>query len=212
MTVPTVFIVEDDALLARALARLLREHGWQSARFASAEEFLAAHDPCAPGCLLLDVELPGLDGISLQQRLAERRSALPIVFLTGHGDIPMTVRALKRGALDFLTKPVAAAALLAAVSAAVAQNARHRADQDELADARRRYESLSEREREVLAGVLAGRLNKQIAAELGVVEQTVKYHRARIAERMQTRTTAELMHLVARLRLGPPAGPGTEGS
>lgn len=207
----TVFIVDDDELLARALARLLREHGLQSAVFHSAEAFLAGRDASAAGCLLLDVELPGLDGIALQQRLASGGVALPIVFLTGHGDIPMTVRALKRGAVDFLTKPVEGSALLAAVSTALAVDSRRREGERELADARRRYAALSAREREVLAGVAAGRLNKQIAADLGIVEQTVKYHRARIMERMQTRTSAELMHLVARLAPGhgPDGGVGT---
>ena len=198
---PTVFIVDDDATLARALARLLRECGFQTATYGSAEDFLAQRDPQAPGCLVLDVSLPGLDGLALQRRLAEAGPALPIVFLSGHGDIPMTVQAIKAGAVDFLTKPVAAVALVAAVRAGVAQDAQARLALAGSAALRHRFASLTTREREVLAGVVAGKLNKQIAADLGIVEQTVKFHRARIMERMQTHTAAELMHLAARVDL-----------
>ena len=203
---PTVFIVDDDVPLLRALSRLLREHDWQVATFSSAENFLAQRDARAPGCLVLDVNLPGLDGLALQRWLAEAGPALPIVFLTGHGDIPMTVQALKAGAVDFLTKPVAAQALLAAVRNGVEQDALARAQRDEGAILRQRLDSLTQREREVLAGLMAGRLNKQIAADLGIVEQTVKFHRARIMERMHARTVAELMHLAASLGLAG-AGP-----
>ena len=164
---PTVFIVDDDAALLRALSRLLREHGWQVATFASAEDFLAQRDVHAPGCLVLDVHLPGLDGLALQRRLAEDGPALPIVFLTGHGDIPMTVQALKAGAVDFLTKPVAADALLAAVRNGVELDALARAKRADGAALRQRLDSLTPREREVLAGLIAGKLNKQIAARPG---------------------------------------------
>jgi len=194
---PTVFIVDDDPALLRALSRLLREHGWPVATFASAEGFLAQRDVHAPGCLVLDVSLPGLDGLALQRRLAEDGPALPIVFLSGHGDIPMTVQAIKAGAVDFLTKPVAAQALLAAVRSGVEQDALARAQVADRAALRQRLKSLTPREREVLAGLIAGKLNKQIAGDLGVVEQTVKFHRARIMERMRARTVAELMHLAA---------------
>jgi FixJ family two-component response regulator len=146
---------------------------------------------------VLDVHLPGLDGLALQRRLAEDGPVLPIVFLSGHGDIPMTVRALKAGAVDFLTKPVAAKALLAAVRSGVEQDASARARSADRAQLRQRLASLTPREREVLAGLIAGKLNKQIAGDLGVVEQTVKFHRARIMERMQAHTLAELMHLAA---------------
>ena len=196
-TAPIVFIVDDDAALLRALSRLLREHGWRANTFASAEEFLARRDVHAPGCLVLDVNLPGLDGLALQRRLAEDGPALPIVFLSGHGDIPMTVQAIKAGAVDFLTKPVAAQALLAAVRSGVEQDALARAQVADRAALRQRLKSLTPREREVLAGLIAGKLNKQIAGDLGVVEQTVKFHRARIMERMRARTVAELMHLAA---------------
>lgn len=207
LATPTVHLVEDDPHVAKALARLLREHGFRTAVFDSAETFLAQRDASAPGCLVLDVNLPGLDGLALQKRLAEGGPALPIVFLTGHGDIPMSVQAVKAGAVDFLTKPVTGEVLLAAVRAAVAQDAQSRQALAESATLRQRYASLTAREREVLAGLVAGKLNKQIAADLGIVEPTVKFHRARIMERMQANTSAELMHLVARLELAPDARP-----
>lgn len=200
---PTVFIVDDDAVLLRALGRLLRECGFQTATYASAEDFLAQHDAAAPGCLVLDVSLPGLDGLELQRRLADAGPALPIVFLSGHGDIPMTVQAIKAGAVDFLTKPVAADALLAAVRAGVAQDAQARQAFAASAALRQRFASLTAREREVLAAVVAGKLNKQIAVDLGIALQTVKFHRARIMERMQAHTAAELMHLAAQVDLKP---------
>jgi FixJ family two-component response regulator len=212
LATPTVHVVDDDPQVAKALARLLREHGFRAAVFDSAEAFLAQHDAGAPGCLVLDVNLPGLDGLALQRRLAEGGPALPIVFLTGHGDIPMSVQAVKAGAVDFLTKPVTAETLLGAVRAGLAQDAQARQAQAESAALRQRLDSLTAREREVLAGLAAGKLNKQIAADLGIVEPTVKFHRARIMERMQARTVAELMHLVARLELAPDARPATPPS
>ncbi len=196
---PIVSIVDDDPLVARALGRLLREEGWDTRSFASAEAFLADDHPSVPGCLLLDVQLPGLDGLSLQRRLNEQGMSLPIVFLTGHGDIPMTVTALKAGAEDFLTKPVDGAQLIVAVRAALERDREARAATERAAALRQRFASLTAREREVLVGLVKGKLNKQIAADLGIVEQTVKFHRARIMERMQARTVAELMHLTARL-------------
>ena len=202
---PTVFIVDDDRHVLKALVRLLREYGFQTTTFESAEAFLARPDSSAPGCLLLDVNLPGLDGLALQRSLAKDGPALPIVFLTGHGDIPMSVQAVKAGAVDFLTKPVAAETLLAAVRAGVAQDAVARQALAEGAALRQRYASLTAREREVLAGIVAGMLNKQIAGNLGIALVTVKFHRARIMERMQARTAAELMHLVATLNNVPAA-------
>ena len=207
LAAPTVHVVDDDPKVAKALARLLREHGLRTAVFDSAEVFLAQCDASAPGCLVLDVNLPGLDGLALQRRLTECGPAWPIVFMTGHGDIPMSVKAVKAGAVDFLTKPVAAEVLLAAVRAGLAQDARSREAQAESAALRQRLDSLTAREREVLSGLVAGKLNKQIAADLGIVEPTVKFHRARIMERMRARTIAELMHLVARLELALPARP-----
>ena len=195
----TIYLVDDDAAVRNALARMLREEGWPVETFDSAEAFLQRADGSVQGCLVLDVSMPGLGGLAQQSRLAESGPSLPIVFLTGHGDIPMTVQAVKAGAADFLTKPVRAQALLAAVRAAIEQEAPARRARAELAAIEQRYATLTAREREVLAALVRGRLNKQIAGDLGIVEQTVKFHRARIMERMHARTAAELMHLAARL-------------
>ena len=209
-----IFVVDDDPGVLKALSRVLREAGWRVETFESAEAFLARHDQGAEGCLVLDVTMPGLDGLALQRRLAEAGQRLPIVFVTGHGDIPMSVQAIKAGAADFLTKPVQARELLAAVRSAIEQYESAREARAETADLRRRLDSLTPREREVLVALVAGRLNKQIAADLGVVEQTVKYHRARVMERMQARTVAELMHFAARLGVAgdPPQTPAIEFS
>ena len=202
----TIFLVDDDDAVRRALARMLRqEDEWEVRTFDSAEAFLARPDPHTEGCLVLDVTMPGLDGLELQRRLAESGQVWPIVFLTGHGDIPMSVKAIKAGAADFLTKPVGAPALASAVRAAFAESAAIRRARADSTVCEQRLATLTPRDREVLAGVVKGRLNKQIAADLGIVEQTVKFHRARIMERMQVRTAAELMHVAA--RLGIPAAP-----
>lgn len=198
----TVFLVDDDPGVRRSLSRVLREAGFDVQAYESAEAFLARPDATSRGCLVLDVTMPGLNGLDLQGRLARARQSMPIVFVTGHGDIPMSVRAIKAGAVDFLTKPVASETLLAAVRAAIADEAAGRQVDAEAAELERRFGLLTEREREVLAALVAGKLNKQIANDLGVVEQTVKFHRARIMERMQARTVAELMHMAAKLRVG----------
>lgn len=195
----TLFVVDDDAAVRTSLARMLRADGWRVDTFESAEDFLAGHEAGQPACLVLDLSLPGLDGLELQQRLAADDRMLPIVFLSGHGDIPMTVRAIKAGATDFLTKPVSAEDLLAAVRKAIAEGESARQASAQRAELGQRLALLSQREREVLRGLVKGRLNKQIAADLGIVEQTVKFHRARIMERMQARTIAQLMHIAARL-------------
>jgi len=198
----TIFIVDDDPSVLKAQARVLRAEGWAVETFDSAEAFLAKPRDAAVGCLVLDVTMPGLDGLELQRRLSIEDNALPIVFVTGHGDIPMSVRAMKGGATDFLSKPVPAKVLIAAIRAAIEQQeATRRAHGD--ADAiRERLASLTPREREVLEALAAGKLNKQIAGDLGVVEQTVKFHRARIMERMHAKTVAELMHIAARAGVG----------
>ncbi len=198
----TVFVVDDDAGVLKALSRLLRAEGFRVETFDSAEAFLAHPGPETPACLLLDVNLPGIDGLELQRRLAEAVRAAPIVFITGHGDIPMSVRAIKAGAADFLTKPVRAAALIPALRSAIDQGAASRQAAADTAELRRRLALLTAREREVLEGIVAGRLNKQIAGDLGIVEQTVKFHRAHLMERMQARTVAELMIIAARLGVG----------
>ena len=195
----TVFLVDDDPGLSRALSRVLREEGWNVEPYDSAEAFLARRRPDVRGCLVLDVTMPGLDGLELQRRLVEAGQTLPIVFLTGHGDIRMSVQAIKAGAVDFLTKPVQAQALVSAIRAAIQHDASTRQAQAELAKLRHRFATLTPREREVLSALAGGRLNKQIAADFGVVEQTIKFHRARIMERMQAKTVAELMHIAARL-------------
>ena len=204
---PTVFLVDDDPAVRKALSRVLREEGWKAEVFESAEAFLVRADHGADGCLVLDVTMPGLDGLELQQRLIQTGKAMPIVFLTGYGDIPMTVRALKAGASDFLTKPVEAQALLRAVRTAIEQGASVRRSRAATAKLRQRYEGLTSREREVLTLLVTGALNKQVAATLGVVEQTIKFHRAQIMERMEAKTVAELMHIAARLEIGTPSEP-----
>jgi FixJ family two-component response regulator len=197
--VPTIFLVDDDPSVLKALSRVLREDGFSVETFESSEAFLARPSQAAEGCLVLDVTMPGLDGLELQRRLRAAGESLPIVFITGHGDIPMSVRAIKAGATDFLTKPVEARSLVAAVRVALEQHASMRTALADTADLRRRLASLTPREREVLGGLAAGKLNKQIAADLGIVEQTVKFHRARIMERMRAKTAAELMHIAGRL-------------
>jgi len=200
--IDTIFLVDDDPAVRKALSRVLREDSWKVEAYESAEAFIARADAGTRGCLVLDVTMPGLDGLELQRLLAQAGHAPPIVFVTGHGDIPMTVRALKAGAADFLTKPVPADDLLAAVRQAIAQAEAADLSSEKDADAERRLAMLTPREREVLVAVARGKLNKQIAGDLGIVEQTVKFHRARIMERMQAHTVAELMRMAARLGLG----------
>jgi FixJ family two-component response regulator len=199
-----VFVVDDDASIRRALGRMLQEEGFEVRACESGEAFLAdLPDAATSACVVLDVSMPGLSGLDLQEHLTSKGLSLPIVFLTGHGDIPMSVRAVKRGAADFLTKPVASEVLLQAVRSALHQQEIRRRQDAELIELQKRFEMLSAREREVLEALADGKLNKQIAEALEIVEQTVKYHRARIMERMGARTAAELMHMAARLRIKP---------
>jgi FixJ family two-component response regulator len=200
---PTVFIVDDDAAILKAVSRLLRSKGFSVQTFASAEALLEQWDPQAPGCLVLDVALPGLDGLGLQRRLREAGEALSIVFITGHGDIPTSVQALKAGALDFLTKPVKAETLLAAVRAAIGQDALARQVKAGLADLKQRLATLTPRECEVFQALAAGKLNKQVAFDLGIVEKTVKFHRAKVMERMRASSFAELVLIASELGLAP---------
>src|SRR5262245_50311395 len=175
--IPTVFVVDDSAAVRRGLGRLLRSAGYAVETFASAREFLdlVPHEDVA-GCAVLDVQMPGLSGIDLQRELKEFKPPIPIIFLTGHGDVPMGVRAMKEGAMDFLTKPVHDEILLQAVRQAMARNSEDRARYVELRELQQRLHSLTPREREVLALVVRGRLNKQVADELGTVEKTIKVH------------------------------------
>lgn len=198
---PTVFIVDDDASVLRSLKRLLQSAGWNVVAYQSADDFLAAHDPQAHGCLILDMSMPGLDGLQVQRRLAERGSALPVVFLTGHGDVPTSVTAMRAGALNFLSKPVQDEALLASVAEAVQVDHAARREQAEVFLARERLTTLTARERQVLERVVEGRLNKQIADELGTGVKTIKVHRARVMQKMDSKSLAHLARLVERMGL-----------
>ncbi|HEY7112145.1 MAG TPA: response regulator transcription factor [Thermoanaerobaculia bacterium] len=193
-----VYVVDDDAGVRKSLARLLRSAGYEAIPFASPEEFLLHVASESDGCLVLDVSMPGLDGLGLQEELTRRGSALPIVFLTGHGDVPKSVRALKHGARDFLTKPVDDEVLLRAVREALAAGTAGRKSREEISDIRRRLSTLTPREREVLEGVVSGRLNKQVGGDLGIAEKTVKVHRARVMEKMGAASLADLVRLADR--------------
>jgi FixJ family two-component response regulator len=201
-TASTIYLVDDDADLRKALQRLLESAGLQVAGFASAQEFLAAHDRHAAGCLVLDLSMPGLNGLQLQRELEQMASPLPIVFLTGRGDIASSVQAMKHGATDFLTKPVDDDELLAAVHEALATDRQRRRGSAEREHIAQCLASLTERERQVLEQIVAGRLNKQIAAELGTAEKTIKFHRANLMRKMRVRTVAELVKLAERAGIG----------
>ena len=190
-----VYVVDDDPAVRKSLWRLLRSAGYEVSTFASAEDFLQRLEPDASGCAVLDVAMPGLDGLALQKALAERLLALPVLFLTGRGDIPASVKAMKAGATDFLTKPVDDRVLFEAIAQALERGRSEREARHRLADARERLETLTPREREVLEGVVAGRLNKQIAGDLGIAEKTVKVHRARVMEKFGASSVAELVRL-----------------
>jgi FixJ family two-component response regulator len=192
---PTVFVVDDDAAIRKAVSRLLRSAGIAVADFASPTEFLAQYDPAMPGCLVLDLAMPGFDGLRLQTTLRETGSGLPIIFLTGQGDVSKSVQAMKGGAFDFLTKPVNAKNLLPAIRAAIERDAVVRQEQAKLSEICARLDTLTPREREVLEHVVDGKLNKQIACDLGITEATVKMHRARVMVKMKVQSVAELARL-----------------
>ena len=189
---PTVFVVDDDVVVREALGSLIRSVGLGVLLFGSAQEFLGAPKPDTVACLVLDVRMPGLSGFDCQRKLAEAGFPIPIVFMTGHGDIPMSVRAMKAGAVDFLTKPVDGELLLSAVANALALDQARRAADMQRRVLRERYQKLTAREREVFARVTEGRLNKQIAAELGTSERTIKAHRAQVMDKMGVRCVTEL--------------------
>jgi len=194
----TVFLVDDDADVLRALGRLVRAWGYDSREYVSARDFLNEHDTSLPGCAVLDVAMPDLDGLTLQQALAAKGVERPVIFLSGRGDIPMTVSAMKAGAVDFLTKPVNADALLAAIGRAQEREAREREARAQMDQFLAKLARLTPREREVMGHVVAGRLNKQIAHDLGTVEKTIKVHRSRMMEKMGARSLAELVRMVER--------------
>jgi FixJ family two-component response regulator len=197
-----VFLVEDDEALRRATTRLLEACGFGVRPFAAAEEFLAAFDSAAPGCLLLDLRLPGQSGLELQRTLERRGDMPPIVFLTGHADVPTSVFAMKRGAVDFLEKPVRDEDLIAALERALEVDEETRRERGDRARIEKRYATLTPREREVLTLIVAGRLNKQTALELGIAERTVKLHRARVLEKMGADSVADLVRMAEMLGLG----------
>lgn len=199
----TVFIVDDDASVRKALTRLLQMAGLPACAYPSPETFLEQHDAATPGCVVLDIAMPGLGGLDVQRALSASGCERPIVFLTGRGDIPTSVRAMKAGAVDFLTKPVNDQDLLAAVRAAIEIDRLTRQSEAERQAIRRRLACLTPREREVLERVVAGRLNKQIAADLGTVEKTIKVHRARVMEKMEARSLADLVRLSERVGIAP---------
>ena len=200
---PTVFLVDDEASVLKALSRLLRSAGLNVETFRSPQEFLQRHDPHAPGCLVLDVAMPGLNGLDLQRALAAKGTELPIIFLTGRGDIPMSVAAMKQGAVDFLTKPTNDEDLLAAIRAGIKKDRANRHAKAERSRIQQQLATLTPREREVLRYIIAGRPNKQVASDLGIVEKTVKVHRARILKKMKVRSLAELVRMAEHSGIKP---------
>jgi FixJ family two-component response regulator len=199
----TVFVVDDDASMRAALASLLRSVGIRVMPFASASQFLEASKPDDPSCLVLDVRLPGLSGLELQEELTREGVHIPVIFLTGHGDIPMSVRAIKAGAVEFLTKPVRDQDLLDAIQSALRGEQVRRDEERRFEALRQRYGTLTPRERDVFAFVVSGRLNKQIAAELGTSEVTTKVHRSHVMRKMHAESVADLVRMASRLGIEP---------
>lgn len=200
--IPTIHVVDDDESFHEAITRLLRAAGYKVQNHTDVGHFLLAQFDGAPGCILLDIQMPGFNGLDLQEALVRRPETLPIIILSGYGDVPSTVRAMKAGAIDFLTKPVERNALLNAINNALAHDARERASRKLLAHLRARYDSLTAREREVFSRVIAGKMNKEIAGELNAAERTIKAHRARVMKKMHAGSVAELVHIADQLQPG----------
>jgi RNA polymerase sigma factor (sigma-70 family) len=202
-----VFVVDDDPSVRSAIERLIGTVGLQVQLFGSAQEFLATKLPNVPSCLVLDIRLRGISGLALQRQLAQANVQIPIIFITAHGDVPMTVRAMKAGAVEFLTKPFHDQDLLDAIHLALERDRARRQQEAQLAALRERFELLSPREREVVAMVVSGMLNKQIAAQIGTAENTVKVHRSRAMEKMQANSLADLVKMIQRLQVSPSKSP-----
>ena len=204
---PIVFVVDDDISVRESLELLIKFAGWQPETFASAVDFLARPRTTTPSCLALDVSLPDLDGLELQKLIASERTDMPIIFITGHGDVPMTVQAMKAGAVEFLTKPFDDEVLLSAIRHAIKRSAAALDEQAEITALRSNYESLTPRERDVIRCVVAGMLNKQIGMKLGISEITVKAHRGKMMQKMKAESLADLVKTAVRLGLAPARNP-----
>ena len=203
-TTPIVFVVDDDISVRESLELLIRNAGWQPELLATAQEFLARPRVLAPSCLVLDVSLPGLNGLELQRRIAADRTDMPIIFITGHGDVPMSVQAMKAGAVEFLTKPFGDGVMLGAIRNAIERSRTALGHEAEIRELRGRHASLSRRERQVMALVVTGKLNKQVGGDLGISEITVKAHRGQVMRKMKAGSVADLVKMAGKLS-SPPA-------